>query len=194
MESRSVTDILMDEHRLIERMIAVMSRDYEHISREAFADPEYVDHVVDFMRTFADRCHHGKEEGVFFRRVLQNGVDADLGAALNELVAEHAIVRDLTNQLAEANERYRDGDDTTITIIEQSVEGLVNLYPAHIAHEEDGLFDRALSHLSDEERSDAVLAFDIIERGIRRGTYEDLVESLERRVATSHLYEVAPRR
>ena len=64
---------LMIEHRLIERMIRLMGREVARIrenmaySRDfAFVDAKVIDTAVDFMRTYADQVHHGKEEKILF--------------------------------------------------------------------------------------------------------------------------------
>jgi len=60
---------LMIEHRLIERMIKVMKNEVNVISATGRARPEFIDAAVDFIRTYADRCHHGKEEDILFRQL-----------------------------------------------------------------------------------------------------------------------------
>lgn len=52
---------LMVEHRWIERVIADLQLRLGGQAPEKAIDPTYVEHVVDFLRTYADRCHHGKE-------------------------------------------------------------------------------------------------------------------------------------
>ena len=63
----------MIEHRLIERMMTLMARELTRIKDNAavepefaFVDPVFIDTAVDFIRTYADRCHHGKEEDLLF--------------------------------------------------------------------------------------------------------------------------------
>jgi hemerythrin-like domain-containing protein len=50
---------LMIEHRLIERMITVMGNELEHIKTSKTANPSFINTIVDFIRTYADHCHHG---------------------------------------------------------------------------------------------------------------------------------------
>ena len=58
---------LMHEHQLILRVVRDMRLEFERISAGGDVDPAYVVTVVDFIRTYADRCHHGKEEDILFR-------------------------------------------------------------------------------------------------------------------------------
>jgi hemerythrin-like domain-containing protein len=60
---------LMIEHRLIDRMIGIIKRILSQIEKEEKVDPVFVDTTVDFIRTYADRTHHGKEEDILFREL-----------------------------------------------------------------------------------------------------------------------------
>jgi len=60
-------DALMQEHRLIERMISQMNKELLRMKETNEVNSAFIDVVVDFIRVYADRCHHGKEEGVLFR-------------------------------------------------------------------------------------------------------------------------------
>lgn len=62
----SPTAVLSAEHRVIERVLDVL----ELLAREARADGRIADadalEVFEVLRTFADACHHGKEEAILF--------------------------------------------------------------------------------------------------------------------------------
>jgi hemerythrin-like domain-containing protein len=57
----------MIEHRLIERMIGLLE---QHVTAvippEKFIDLDLIAQGIDFSRTYADHCHHGKEENYLF--------------------------------------------------------------------------------------------------------------------------------
>ena len=57
---------LMIEHRRIERMITIIGREFDRIQDEKKVNPAKIDIFVDFIRFYADRCHHGKEEDRHF--------------------------------------------------------------------------------------------------------------------------------
>ena len=60
---------LMIEHRLIERMLVVIRNVVSEIISKKKVDPVFVDKIVDFIRVYADRTHHGKEEDILFRKL-----------------------------------------------------------------------------------------------------------------------------
>ena len=90
---------LMVEHRWIERVISnLQGRLEEHPSRRAI-DSAYVDRLVDFLRTYADRCHHGKEEDILFRDLNAKRLDPTLAEIMRQLTEEHQWARAKTKQL-----------------------------------------------------------------------------------------------
>lgn len=50
--------------------------------------PEYFRQIVDFLKIFADKCHHGKEEGYLFKELVANGVP-DEGGPVGVMLSEH---------------------------------------------------------------------------------------------------------
>ena len=62
---------LMIEHRLIERMLVIIQERLGEVEKTRKIDASFVDTAVDFVRSYADRTHHGKEEDIMFR-VLNN--------------------------------------------------------------------------------------------------------------------------
>src|SRR5512136_1247970 len=94
---------LMIEHRLIEGMIAVIQRKLERAAQTQSIDPYFVDAAVDFIRFYADRTHHGKEEDILFRDLRKRSLSSDHQRIMDELVQEHVFGRETTKALVEAN-------------------------------------------------------------------------------------------
>src|ERR1035437_6220557 len=55
---------LMAEHQTILHMMADIVRKLKVFRETERVDTRYVDTAIDFIRTYADGCHHGKEEGI----------------------------------------------------------------------------------------------------------------------------------
>ena len=101
---------LMIEHRLIERMIKVMKAEAASIGKTGTVRPEFIDEAVDFIRVYADRCHHGKEEDILFKQLAEKEMSGAYRETMEELVQEHARSRRMTGQLLAAKDRYVRGD------------------------------------------------------------------------------------
>jgi len=80
---------LMKEHRLIEKMILLMEKEIEKMKKYNKANPLFIDIAVDFIRMYADRTHHGKEEDILFRDLEKKSLSANHNKIINELVEEH---------------------------------------------------------------------------------------------------------
>ena len=143
---------LMIEHRLIERMIVLLKRDAERVEKGGTVDPRFVETAVDFVRTYADRCHHGKEEEILFRDLKKKMLTDDDRRVMGELIQEHAWGRETTRKLVAAKERYAKGDKTAIPEIVQLMKSLGDFYPRHIAKEDKVFFKPAMKYLTDSEK------------------------------------------
>ncbi|RQV94819.1 cation-binding protein, partial [bacterium] len=142
---------LMIEHRLIERMIGVIKNALDQIISAGKVDPVFVDTAVDFVRTYADRTHHGKEEDILFRKLDKKDLSADDRKVMNELIEEHVFGRNTTKALVDANNRYRNGDASALADIAAKLKTLVEFYPKHIEKEDKVFFPASRAYLTVEE-------------------------------------------
>lgn len=147
---------LMIEHRLIERMISVMEHKIGEMEKAGEADAEFIEVAVDFIRTYADRLHHGKEEKILFRDLEKKEMKPDDRRIMEELIQEHIKGRNLTGSLVAARERYVGGDEAALIAILDILKKLVTFYPKHIEKEDKVFFKPAMGYLSEDER-DAML-------------------------------------
>jgi hemerythrin-like domain-containing protein len=172
--------LLMIEHRLIERMIALIKDALIRIRSAGKVDPSFVDAAVDFIQTYADRTHHGKEEEILFRDLDKRSLSADDRRVMTELVEEHVFGRQLTKALVEANARYRDGDETALAAIARKFQTLVDFYPKHIEKEDKVFFPAARTYFSDQEDNAMLAEFWEFDRMMIHEKYKTVVEGLEK--------------
>lgn len=179
MAGRSPAGPLMAEHRVIERMVTVLESEIDSISKGESVDSRRLDKVIDFIRMYADRCHHGKEEDILFDRLTDKNLDPALEALMQELVDEHVKARGFTRRLIDANDRYARGDTDASSEIVQAGGELVRLYPSHIAKEDRRFFKPCLEYFTDEERAQMLADFEEFDRTLVHEKYKKLVEELE---------------
>ena len=91
---------LMLEHRLIERMVDLMEMELERIDRGKKVDIIFIDGAIDFAKTYADVCHHGKEEGIFFDKLAMKRLMPEHKDLMDELVLDHIESRKIVVNLA----------------------------------------------------------------------------------------------
>ena len=123
---------LMIEHRLIERMITLIKQKLNQIEKTNQVDPLLIDTIVDFIRIYADRTHHGKEEDILFRELSNKQMSDQDIKIMDELVDEHVLGRKTTKELVEANLKYRNGEKSALTVIISKLRNLVDFYPKNI--------------------------------------------------------------
>jgi hemerythrin-like domain-containing protein len=169
---------LMMEHRVIERMIALMEGALTQIDTLGMIDLLFVDAVVDFVRTYADRTHHGKEEDILFRDLGKKTLSVEDRRLMNELIADHVLGRNTTRALADAGARYCGGDSSALADIAKALKALVELYPRHIEKEDRIFFPGSRAYLTDEEDQAMLGEFREFDSRMIHEKYKGVVERL----------------
>lgn len=170
---------LMIEHRLIERMIALLDKHRQYVHANQHADPDLIASAVDFFRSYADRCHHGKEEDLLFRDLESKPLEEPLKRILHELIQEHVQGRQMVGKLAEVGERYREGDQEVITEIEQQLKDLIEFYPRHIDKEDRHFFVPVMECFGKKELANLLDRFHEFDRQLIHDRYREVVGTWE---------------
>ena len=170
---------LMIEHRLIERMLTVIKRVIAKIESKHEVDPLFVDIAVDFIRIYADRTHHGKEEDILFRELNNKPMNEKDREIMKELIDEHVFGRQTTKALVDANTRYRNGDESALTEIAAKLQTLTEFYPKHIDKEDKLFFPASRAYFTDEEDQAMLAEFWEFDRRMIHEKYKLVIEGLE---------------
>jgi len=171
---------LMIEHRLIERMIAKIQDALAQVEQTQKIDPLFVDKAVDFIRTYADRTHHGKEEDILFRELKNKGLSDVDRKVMDELIEEHIFGRSTTKALVEANALYRNGDSSALGDVASCLRTLVEFYPKHIEKEDKLFFPASRAYFSDTEDQAMLGEFLDFDRKMIHEKYKSVVDDLEK--------------
>jgi len=170
---------LMIEHRLIERMIQVMRKELQRFEKERKADPIFVDMAVDFIRTYADRCHHGKEEDILFRELSKKQLVDEHKRIMDELIEEHRWGRKTVGELVDAKEKYATGDNDQLTTILDRMSALVDFYPKHIEKEDKRFFLPCMEYFNEQEKGSMLSEGWEFDRRLIHEKYENVVVNAE---------------
>jgi len=147
------TDTLMEEHRVIERMLETLRVGADKLESGEAIQPEFFLDAANFIKGFADGCHHRKEEGVLFPKMVQQGVPSK-GGPIGVMLSEHQMGREYTKSMREGAERLLAGDSSAQDQVIQSARNYVELLQQHIFKEDNILFplaDRVIPQ-SDQEQ------------------------------------------
>jgi hemerythrin-like domain-containing protein len=170
---------LMVEHRLIERMIRLIEGIVAQIESTGEIDPVLIEAIIDFIRSYADQTHHGKEEDILFRELDKKNLSAKVRQVMNELTEEHVIGRKTTKVLADANIRYRNGDPSSLSIIAEQLKAFIDLYPQHMEKEDKFFFPASLAYFTDEEDQAMLAEFLEFDREMIQEKYKGVITELK---------------
>jgi len=172
---------LMIEHRIIERMIHVVNIELEIIQNSNRLNSIFIDDTVDFIRTYADLTHHGKEEGILFKGLKEKQLDSKHRILLNELIEEHVLGRKTIGDLVKAQEQYLQNNDEAIGTVITKLSDLIDFYPKHIEKEDKRFFVPIMKYFSKVEQDRMLEEGHIYDRKMIHRKYDSYVLSLEER-------------
>jgi hemerythrin-like domain-containing protein len=150
------TQILSDEHRVIERVLDALQR------LTALPVNESLEHwkkALEFLRHFADQCHHFKEEKVLFPAMEAHGIPRD-GGPIGMMLAEHEEGRAHVRSMTSAVEQSAAGNAAAIDSLLSHADAYVNLLREHIQKEDDILFRMADEVIPEDEHRQIVKHFE----------------------------------
>jgi hemerythrin-like domain-containing protein len=142
-------------------------------------NPYFVDTAVDFIRVYADRTHHGKEEDILFRDLRKKQLSGEDRQVMEELIQEHVFGRTTTKALIEANMRYRGGNEAALGEVTAHLKTLVDFYPKHIKKEDEVFFPASRNYFSDEEDQAMLAEFWEFDRRMIHEKYTAVVREFD---------------
>jgi hemerythrin-like domain-containing protein len=173
------THLLRHEHRIIEQGMRALEGMCIRMQTGSSVPGEELSKLLDFIRNFADRFHHEKEETHFFPALERIGIQDDTGA-LAFLRNEHKTERRLLAELELVAEDYHHNYgaiESFVQVARQYKDHLIG----HMQQEESILFRLAEEMLDDEVKDSLTHALaagtPTTREMIRR--YEKLARELE---------------
>lgn len=172
-------DPLMSEHRLIERMLKLLAEELKTVLQLKRVNLSLLETAADFFRTYADRCHHGKEEFILFRRLEKKDLSPEHQKIMEELAEDHVKIREWVDSLLSVKTRYAKGEKGAIHEIQQLLQEMTDFAPKHMGKEEKHFLAPVMEYFSQEEK-DALLQeeFDF-DRALIHEKYKVIIDKLE---------------
>ncbi len=170
---------LMIEHRLIEKMIVLINEEIAKMKQYGKANPLFIDIAVDFIRMYADRTHHGKEEDILFRDLEEKEISPNHTKIMEELVEEHKWARSTVGKLVDAKNQYVKGNVKVIDNIIDLMSELTEFYPQHIEKEDKHFFIPVMNYFTKEEQDKMLEEFWDFDKTLIHEKYIKVVENLQ---------------
>ncbi len=168
----------MWEHRLIERVVPLLRRQVELMDESGVVDASFVEKAADFFRTYADRTHHGKEEGILFKALAVKKLSPEHRRTMRELVEEHVHARATVKRLLTARMDWLNGDRSAIGEVKETLLELSEFYPAHIEKEDKRFFLPVMDYFTGAELDAMLGEFNEFDGGMIHWRYQRLLEEL----------------
>ncbi len=166
--SKAIAD-LMNEHEAILSAIHILERMIATIEKATSVETKGIHDFIGFLKEFADKCHHGKEEGLLFPAMIGAGVP-DKGGPIGVMLAEHAqgrkLIRDMEESISTDVDRMK---------LAQAAREYANLLRNHIQKENNVLFPMAERVLTETQLEKLYKGFEEHEeKVIGQGRHEEL--------------------
>ena len=175
--ARTAAEDLREEHVIIERALSVLEALALGVEAGKAVPKERVESLLDLLKTFADKCHHGKEEQILFPALLATKAD-DAKATVDELLKEHEVGRTAVRRMSDGIAGWEKPEARRL--FAAAAHDYVDLLRRHIAKETEGLLPLSERLLSQPEQLALAGKFEAMEEQvIGHGVHERLLKTLE---------------
>jgi hemerythrin-like domain-containing protein len=178
-------ELMVSEHKYIKRMLKVVRAMSIKVLNNETIDNEDFYKVIDFVRNYADKHHHAKEENILFKKMGDELGEKIAKGPVAGMFVEHDLGRLYMSTLEAALEKYKNGDmDSRVDIIANLI-CYTDLLHRHIDKEDTAIYTFARRALSKEAMDDVEQRCSEVENSASgQGTqdkYINLVEELEKK-------------
>jgi len=168
------TEVLKREHEVIKLMLKILNKVCDKLEVKKAVNQEDLNSIIEFIRTFADKCHHGKEEHRLFPIMEKNGILRE-GGPIGVMIEEHELGRNYVKNMILALDKKK------ISKFVENARNYILLLEQHIDKEDNILYPMADIHIKEDEQKKLTEDFEKFEREeIGVGKHEELHKALKR--------------
>ncbi|MBC7961714.1 MAG: hemerythrin domain-containing protein [Steroidobacteraceae bacterium] len=153
-----ITQTLVDEHGLILRMVALLEKNAPRTAEGHYLQWQFYLDGIDFIRQYADRFHHAKEEDILFKALIDNGMPKE-HSPVAAMLMEHDQGRSFVRAMESAVHEAQAGLTDNYQIIADNALGYAVLLRDHISKEDDILYPLAERVIPETMRTGILLGY-----------------------------------
>lgn len=143
-------ELMVEEHQNIKRMLSVMRKYcYKVLKNEEINYADFFE-LIDFVRNYADKHHHGKEEKLLFDRMMKELGPIAEKLVRNGMLVEHDLGRLHMQELEVAVNKVIAGDDEAKLDVIANAISYTHLLYRHIDKEDNVVYQYAQKNLAKE--------------------------------------------
>jgi len=184
-------EVLMNEHRLIEQVLGSLETFACQLDGDFAAERPAIADYGDFFRGFADAGHHGKEEDILFRRMIERGLPRETGPVA-VMLHEHEVGRGHVSVLRRVGEGTGPLTGREARLVVESAGAFIPLLRAHILKEDRILYPMAVRLLTDSEMDAMEAEFSAFDSRLRADGSYDRLHGLADRLSAGFRPDLAP--
>ncbi|WP_047812206.1 hemerythrin domain-containing protein, partial [Desulfosporosinus acididurans] len=156
------TKELKIEHEAVLTVLQILDKISQRITEGKDISINDIETLLEVMKVFVDRCHHGKEEKILFEAMESVGIPKE-GGPVGVMLYEHDNGRRYIGGMRKAFEKFKHGDKEALNEFAANASGYTTLMYAHIDKENNILYPIAETHLSETAKIKLVQDFSMIQ-------------------------------
>ncbi|OCL26501.1 hemerythrin [Orenia metallireducens] len=178
--------LLVEEHKNIKRVLKVVRKLSIKVFESGEVDFASFYNGIDFIRNYADKHHHNKEEEILFKKLSEELGEPLASGPISAMFSEHDLGRLFIYNLEQALKAVKAGNgEAKVDIIANAV-AYTDLLYRHIDKEDNAIYIYGEKNLSQDSLAEVEEACKKVEieasqQGIQ-DKYLKLIDDLEKRV------------
>ena len=153
---------LKSEHDTMSIILAALKKTVSDIYENNYFDLFRVSQIIEFIRTYNDKCHHEKEEKILFPAILESGIP-NSADTIHFLINEHEIARECIVDIETNLRDYLAGNTYALENLSSSINKYIFLEEKHIKTENNVLLPMADIVLNTKKQESISLEFRYIQ-------------------------------
>ncbi len=140
---------LYDEHQVILKVIEAVLKE----CKKPILDPIFFKKAIDFIKNYADKLHHAKEEDILFNEFDRIACESGLCNPVQQMLHEHDLGREFVRGMVAGLK-----EENKVKII-KNAQGYAELLKEHIGKEDDILYPMAEEALNETTKKKMLVKF-----------------------------------
>jgi hemerythrin-like domain-containing protein len=175
----NIIQILLEEHRNIDKLLLVLERELDVFDRSEEPDYEIFQAVIQYFQDYPENCHHPKEDMVFEKLKARDAGAAD---RVGDAEADHRVETLRLRRLVEAVEDILAGREFLRQTFHDVVHEFIAHQRQHMDKEERLLFPAAIKGLRPEDWADIDARLNDRKDPLFNGVIETKFQALQRTI------------
>ena len=175
----NIIQILLEEHRNIDKLLLVLEHELEVFDRSEEPDYEILQAVIQYFQDYPESCHHPKEDMVFEKLKVRDPAAAN---SIGDVEAEHQVETKRLRRLVEAVEEILAGREFLRQTFHDVVHDFIEHQRQHMDKEERLLFPAAVQGLRPDDWAELDARLNDRKDPLFNGVIETKFQALQRTI------------